>query len=68
MAGIKIGGVNTKEDRKLQIKLGRAYSAWDNGYSTDEISKLTGLPIEKIEKLIPTFKRLKEKRSKEAVK
>ena len=68
MADIKIGGVNTKKDRKLQIKLGRAYSAWDNGYSTDEISKLTGLPIEKIEKLIPTFKRLKEKRLKEAVK
>lgn len=53
-----------KESRQFQMKLGRAYSAWDNGYSTDEISKMTGLPAEKVEKLIPAFKRLKEKRSK----
>lgn len=65
MAGIKIGGAKTKEDRKFQMKVGRAYSAWDNGYSTDEISEMTGLPIEKIEKFIPTFEQLKEKRSKE---
>ena len=68
MAGIKIGGAKTKEDRKFQIKVGRAYSAWNSGYSTDEISKMTGLPAEKIEKLIPTFEQLKEKRSKEDVK